>query len=166
MKHKKRGRVTQLLSKHGRLLVLEVSRPILTQNSRELLSLVPCEYVNRSISICYGNSFAKCANQTSSRVIFSLSPQQGNSEIPRFPPELSDIAGIPKGFPLSIILHIGMHMHTVKSPNPSEPCSGRRMLLPTPPPPTPPPGTIPLREAQSHVVSAYCTNTEQSHHHT
>jgi hypothetical protein len=63
-------------------------------------------------------------------------------------------------------LHIGMHMHTVKSPNPSEPCSGRRMLLPTPPPPTPPPGTIPLREAQSHVVSAYCTNTEQSHHHT
>ena len=111
MKHKKRGRVTQLLSRHGRLLVLEVSQPILTQNSRELLSLVPCEYVNRSISICYGNSFAKCANQTSSRVIFSLSPQQGNSEIPRFPPELSDIAGIPKGFPLSIILHIGMHMH-------------------------------------------------------
>ena len=122
MKSKKRGRITQLLSKHGRLLVLEVSRPILTQNSRELLSLVPCEYVNRSISICYGNSFAKCANQTSSRVIFSLSPQQGNSEIPRFPPELSDIAGIPKGFPLSIILHIGMHMHTIKSQHPSDPC--------------------------------------------
>ena len=85
MKRKKRGRITQLLSKHGRLLVLEVSRPILTQNSRGLLSLVACKCLNRSISICCSNSFAKCANQTSRRVVFSLSPHQGkprNTPIP------------------------------------------------------------------------------------
>jgi len=65
IKPKKRGHVTQLFSRHGRILVLEVSRPILTEISRRLLSLVPCECMKRSIPICYGNSFAKCANQTS-----------------------------------------------------------------------------------------------------
>ena len=77
IKPKKRGHVTQLFSRHGRILVLEVSRPILTEISRRLLSLVPCECMKRSIPICYGNSFAKCANQTSRGVMFRSPRSRG-----------------------------------------------------------------------------------------